>query len=433
MKADTLPESAVLSHDGAQPNPGLLVVFSEGKPLYHPVITKRDATLTLGREGIGGMPVTDGKVSTRHVEVSWRGHEGFTVRDLESRNGTFLDGARVKGAVTGSARGVLRLGQTLVLLVPDLSRFITGQVERVDGQVIGPTLRQALDRAAAAREEGGHLVLRGESGAGKELVAAAFAAAGRTSGPLVTFNCAHLQPSLAEARLFGTVKGAFSEARDTTGLFLQANGGVLFLDEIAELDLQVQAKLLRAVEAGEVQRVGESTPRRVQVALVVASHQRLSDRVAAGLFRQDLLFRLSQFEVEVPALRDRLEEVPWLMALALEGRDKALHGSVVEAALLRRWPGNVRELLSATVAAASLVHPGGLLKETHLAAEAGLGPHVPEAPTPKRRPSEIDKDTLVATLAQCEGNATLAATRLGLHRNQLTRLRKEFGLMPGSD
>jgi DNA-binding NtrC family response regulator len=377
----------------------------------------------------------DEKMSTRHAEIRWDG--GFTVKDLGSRNGTSVDGERVDGAVKGVERGVVKLGQTLVLLLPDVTPFTRGEVSSEGGVVVGPTMRAVLKRVALARTEGAHLLVRGETGSGKELIARAFHEASPRPGPLVAFNCAHLQPGLAEARLFGTVKGAFSDARDTSGLFLQADGGVLFLDEIAELDAQVQAKLLRTIETGEVQRVGESTVKKVSVAVVAASHQSLQSRVKAGQFRQDLVFRLNQFEVHLPALRERLEEIPWLMQRALQGRAESLHVSLVEAALLRPWPGNVRELLGATgAAAANASLDGGVVKATHLAQGAGL--EVVDAPEPEeaeptrrpgRKPDDVTKEEVVAALARCDGNATRAADELGLYRTQLSRLRQKFGLM----
>jgi DNA-binding NtrC family response regulator len=222
-------------------------------------------------------------------------------------------------------------------------------------------------------------------------------------------------------------------------LFLQADGGVLFLDEIAELDAQVQAKLLRAIETGEVQRVGESSVKKVNVVVVAASHQSLQSRVKAGQFRQDLMFRLNQFEVHLPALKDRPEEIPWLMQRALQGRVETLHVSVVEAALLRPWPGNVRQLLSATGAAAAHASlDGGVVKLAHLAPGAGLDedddeagsePEPELAPGSHRKPDELSEEEVVAALAECEGNATHAARKLGLYRTQLNRLRQKFGLM----
>ncbi len=435
----TVADSAVQSAE-REPTPGLVVVFSQGKARYHPVVLPRTGTLMVGRDDVGGLALADEKMSTRHAELSW--DAGFRVKDLGSRNGTFLDGVRVDGAVKSAPAGVLRLGQTLVLLLDDVSAFTRAEVSLDDGVVVGPKLRAVLNEAAAARREGGHLLVRGESGAGKELVAKTFHQAGSSPGPLVTFNCANLQPSLAEARLFGTTKGAFSDAKDSSGLFLQADGGVLFLDEIAELDAQVQAKLLRAVETGEVQRVGESSVKRVNVSVVAASHQSLHERVKAGLFRRDLLFRLNQFEVNLPPLRERLEELPWLMQHALAGRAQTLHVSLVEAALLRSWPGNVRELLSATLAAATrAATDGGVVKAAHLASGAGVADEPEAAPVVtspaasalRARPDDVTKEAIVAALAESDGNATLAAKKLGLHRTQLNRLRSKFGLMEPSE
>lgn len=422
-----------------RPAPGVVVVFSRGKARYDPVVLPRAGTLTMGRSDIGGLDVGDEKMSTRHAELRWDG--AFQVKDLGSRNGTFLDGERVEGEETAGPVAVLRMGQTLALLLDDVSAFTTAEVSTAGGIVVGPRLRAVLDQAELARREGGHLLVHGESGAGKELVATAFHQAAPRPGPLVTFNCANIQPGLAEARLFGTTKGAFSEARDSAGLFLQADGGVLFLDETAELDAEVQAKLLRAIETGEVQRVGESTVKRVKVSVVAASHQSLPERVKAGLFRRDLLYRLNRFEVHVPPLRERREELPWLMQQALAGRPQTLHVSLVEAALLRAWPGNVRELLSATLAAATRAQAdGGVVKAAHLAAGAGIAdepedaPQVDEAPVARRKPDDLTKDEVVAALDACGGNATLAAKTLGLHRTQLSRLRSKFGLTrPSSD
>jgi transcriptional regulator of acetoin/glycerol metabolism len=429
--AVTMPDSVVAPSAGdGRPLPGLLVVFSRDRPLYQPVVLGSREPLVLGRDGLC---LPDERMSTRHAEVRWDA-SGFGVRDLDSRNGTFLDGVRVAGPVAGRAGGLLRMGQTLVLLLADLRRHVTGEVAVEADAVVGPTLRRMLDGVAMARREGGRLLVRGETGTGKELVARHYHQAAARKGPLVTFNCANFQAGLAEARLFGTVRGAFPEARDTEGLFMQADGGVLFLDEVAELEPQVQPKLLRALESGEVQRVGESAVRRVEVKVVSASHQRLQDRVDLGLFRQDLLFRLKQFEVEVPPLRDRPEEVPWLMQQVLKDRGQALHASLVEAALLRPWPGNVRELLQATQAAGSLAREQGsaTVKVDHLATGAGLtgeGARSPRAAA-SASPGELGKEEVVAALAACDGNVTEAARQLGLHRNQLNRLRAKYGLMP---
>lgn len=427
--AETVPDTEAESAEHKRAVPGLLVIFSEGNPRYHPIVARRGQPILLGREGFGGLTLGDPKMSTRHAEVTWS--SGFEVRDLGSRNGTYLDGDRLKHQPRRVERGVLRMGETVLLLLEDVSPFTRGEVSVEGGMVIGPSLRRVLDLASRARREGQFLLIRGESGAGKELVAKTFHEA-KKSGRPVSFNCATIRPELAEATLFGTVKGAFTNAVDSEGLFGEANGSVLFLDEIAELNLEVQAKLLRTVETGEVRRVGDSKTRKVDVTLVAASHRQLKSLVKKGTFRDDLYFRLAQFPVELPPLRERPEEIPWLVKLALEERKQTIDSSFVEEVLLRYWPGNVRELISATRAAATRAD-GGALKANHLAEDAGLAPETIESEpetegVPRTRPDQVTSEMIVKAMEACGGNATEAAKRLGLHRTQLSRLRKKFGL-----
>ncbi len=428
--AETVPDTEAESSEHKRAVPGLLVIFSEGKPRYHPIVAKRGQPILLGREGFGGLTLGDPKMSTRHAEVTWSG--SFEVRDLGSRNGTFLDGERVKDEARRVQSGVLRLGETVLLLLEDVSSFTRGEVSTEGGMVIGPSLRRVLDQAQRARKDGAFLLVGGESGSGKELLAQTFHAA-KKAGPLVSFNCATLKPELAEATLFGTVKGAFSDARDSEGLFVEADGGVLFLDEIAELNLDVQAKLLRTVETGELRRVGESKTRKVNVTLVTASHRHLKTWVKQGRFREDLFFRLAQFEVQLPPLRERLEEIPWLLDLALQDRRQTIDSSFVEEVLLRYWPGNVRELISATRAAATRAD-GGAVKANHLAEDAGCAPETIEGESeteisvPRTRPDQVTPEMIVTAMKASGGNATEAAKKLDLHRTQLSRLRKKFGL-----
>jgi DNA-binding NtrC family response regulator len=401
--------------------------------------------LVLGREGVGPLCLGDVRMSQRHAEVAWNGR--FEVRDLGSRNGTFLDGVRLGGETPLRAeRGLLRLGSTLVLLVPDLRPHLRAQVSVEDGRVIGPSQRRALDQAVLARSEGLHLLVHGENGTGKERLAEAYHRAGRPPGPWVVVNCAQLQPGLADGQLFGNAKGVATGVLASRGYFLQADGGVLFLDEVAELDAVVQAKLLRALESGEVARLGESTPVHVEVRVVAASHRDLRAEVAAGRFREDLFMRLKKAEIELPALRDRPEEVPFLMQLALEGRGVGLHVTAVQRALLRRWPGNVRDLMDETVKAALVAREAGL----RVILDEQLGPEptpVPISPGPARQPlapdearsgrapaagSEYSIDELREALARNGNVKSRTARALGLQRNQLYRLLVKYRLVDGS-
>ncbi len=216
------------------------------------------------------------------------------------------------------------------------------------------TLPEMVGASEAMRELAGLVRLvapRSETGTGKELVAkAVHRLSARASKPFTVLNCAAIPESLLEAELFGHTRGAFTGAvQSRTGRIEAAHGGTLFLDEIGEMPMALQAKLLRFLESGELQKVGENEVMRVDVRVIAATHQRLDERSAAGTFRLDLFHRLAVFPVEVPALRDRMEDLPALTAYFLEemGREmprKSLAGAAMAKLGTHRWPGNVREL-----------------------------------------------------------------------------------------
>ncbi len=223
------------------------------------------------------------------------------------------------------------------------------------------TLPEMVGRSEAMRElarlvrlvapRSATVLIEGETGTGKELVAkAVHRLSGRASKPFTVLNCAAIPESLLEAELFGHTRGAFTGAvQSRTGRIEAAHGGTLFLDEIGEMPLALQAKMLRFLESGELQKVGENEVMRVDVRVIAATHQHLEARAEAGTFRLDLFHRLAVFPVEVPALRDRMEDVPALAEFFLEemGRDMP-RKSLAEEAIARlqtyQWPGNVREL-----------------------------------------------------------------------------------------
>mgnify|MGYP001612602711 CR=1 FL=1 len=442
----TQSESRIEATSLRAPVPGVLLVFSDHAPQYRPVPLKARGKLTLGREDIGGLPVPDGRVGRAHAEVSYEGGE-FVITDLGSRNGTFLDGRRFTGTTRARAGAVLRLAQTVLVLHDDLQRFITGQVRVEDGFVVGPGLQESLDLASMARRGGMHLLVHGETGTGKELVARTYHQAWTPRGPFVPVNASAIQPAMAERVLFGALRGAYTDAKqDQEGHFAAADGGVLFLDEIAEIDLAVQPRLLRAAQNGEVLPIGASTPRTVDVRIVSASHQNLRARVADGRFREGLLFRIASSEVTVLPLRQRYEELPWLMQLALgETPSLPLHATVVEAALLRPWPGNVRDLLRETKLAlqAAQTATSNAVRAEHLRDHAGqphdAAPGAASAPPRERAPAPSpppgatvampSEERVAAALTESGGNVSKAAAALGLHRTQLNRLRKRYGLM----
>jgi transcriptional regulator with GAF, ATPase, and Fis domain len=268
----------------------------------------------------------------------------------------------------------------------------------------------------------------------------------------VPVNCAAIPHGIAERLLFGVRRGAYSGAEaDAEGYVQAADRGTLFLDEVADLDLQVQAKLLRALELREVMALGAARPRAVDLHFCSASNRDLRAQVTSGKLREDLYYRIARPAVTLPPLRERPEEMPMLIEREL-GRvvpDLSLHVSLVEACLLRPWPGNVRELLveARSAAQAALMQGTRRVESRHLDPGAGepLAGSVPDAPaeesppsTPRPSPRETRSRTrpldarerarIEEVLRREEGNVAAAARALGMHRTQLRRLIGRHGI-----
>jgi transcriptional regulator with GAF, ATPase, and Fis domain len=439
-----------------QPVPGFLLVFHGEQPMLR-ALRIPDAGLILGRELLGDSK-DDDRLSRQHAKVRIeRGR--FVISDLGSRNGTFVDGTLIEAETEAAPPVVVRTGRTVGVLLPDLRRFEGAEVRIDEDGVVGPTLAAAWAAAERAARSGDCLLLTGESGTGKELAARAFhrAAAAASTGPrgeLIAVNCAAIPAGVAERLLFGAKKGAFSGAdRDAEGYLSEADGGTLFLDEIGELELAVQAKLLRALDAKEILPVGASRPRPIDVRVVAATLRDLSAEVDAGRFRNDLYFRVGQPQVTLPPLRHRFDDLAYLVKVAVQRVDPKLtvHASLIETCLLRRWPGNVRELLGEVRRAAFDAAEEGLTsvrgsKEmwlqrpteqqrnrpatagAHVEPERARAPSVP--PPPEDRYARVlaagsaplpPHDQIVEALRAEAGNVSRAARALGLHRNQLRR------------
>ncbi len=386
-----------------------------------------DRELALGRriEAAGeAADIDDERVSREHATVRFdRG--SWVVVDRDSRNGTYLDGARVVGEVRRRGDCVLRLGHTVFLLVRDARGYDPLPPDRGE-HVVGPELARLYEQV---RRHAGDptLLVHGESGSGKELVARLYHQAGsRAAGPFVAVNCAAIPEGVAERLLFGSRKGAFSGAQDATGYLQSAHGGTLFLDEIADLDPAVQAKLLRAIEAREVMPVGATTAIAIELGIVAASHRELRAEVAAKRFRDDLFYRLARTTLRLPPLRERKLDIVRLIGRELGGL--AAHPRLIEMCCTRPWPGNVRELLGALQLAKHAARSAGreLVRPEDLPADVGMP--VDEAPTTERAP---DKAAIVEALARAGGVVSVAARALGLHRTQLYRLMDKHGIGRG--
>jgi DNA-binding NtrC family response regulator len=307
--------------------------------------------LLVGKDPGCDLVLQDGFVSGRHLRLERRGGR-FHLRDLGSTNGTFLGGARVEDAewLPGTAAVV---GKTELLLEagdpegPGPATF--------EGMLSGdPAMRQVFDLVARVAPSDAPVTILGETGTGKELVARALhRLSARREALFIPVNCSAIAETLIESELFGHEKGAFSGAdRLRKGAFEEADGGTLFLDEIGELPLDLQPKLLRALEQGEVKRVGATRPFRVNVRIVAATHRDLRARVRSGRFREDLYYRLCVVPVSVPPLRARRGDVRGLAEAFLASaapRGLALSWSDEALAKLEGydWPGNVRQLRNA--------------------------------------------------------------------------------------
>ena len=288
-------------------------------------------------------------------------------------------------------------------------------------------MQAVLRRAARFAAADAPLMILGESGSGKEVVARALhESSPRSEKPFVAVNVAALPADLLESELFGHARGAFTGAAAAkTGLFEAAEGGTLFLDEIAEMPLPLQAKLLRALQDGEVRRVGETRAFAVDVRIVCATHRDLTARVAEGLFREDLLFRLKVLTLRLPALRERREDiVPLAKMLLGEERREDLRLSPAAVRLLESyaWPGNVRELQNAIKHGAALAEDG-VIDVQHLPEEL-VSPRPALAhsgQTARQKLADVEHEHILRVLEACGGSQVEAARVLGIGRNTLWR------------
>jgi len=316
------------------------------------------------------------------------------------------------------------------------------------GQIVGnsPALMQVLQRVAAVAETPASVLLHGESGVGKELIAYAIhAQSPRADGPLVKVNCASIPKELFESEFFGHVKGAFTGAhRDRIGRFQLADGGTIFLDEVSEIPLELQSKLLRVLQESEFERVGDDVTRSVDVRVIAATNKNLEQQIVEGAFREDLFYRLSVFPVEVPALRDRGDDVIHLAQHFLDttcssfGREP-MQFSRAQADMLVRydWPGNVRELKN-VIERAVILSPGNTLRLDLSMSNPGgesrsesveTGPR--EALLNEIEMREFQKNNIIAALKQANGKVSGsggAAELLGVKPTTLADRIRTYGI-----
>jgi DNA-binding NtrC family response regulator len=294
-------------------------------------------------------------------------------------------------------------------------------------------MRPVLELIQRVGPSEANVLVTGENGSGKGTVAQAIHAVSARAGKgLVTVNAGGLSEGVFESELFGHVKGAFTDAKtDRVGRFELADGGTLFLDEIANVPLNLQPKLLRVLETGDFERVGSSRTRHVNVRIVSATNANLSEEVAAGRFRQDLLFRLNTIEIALPPLRDRREDIPALAVHFLRQHAqryrKNINGfetAALQAMLDHPWPGNIRELDHA-------VERGVLMAQSAAIRPGELGLRIDRDATSRIEDmslEEVEGFLIKKAMARFDGNVSQAAKALGLSRSALYRRLQRYGL-----
>ncbi|WP_163996427.1 sigma 54-interacting transcriptional regulator [Pyxidicoccus caerfyrddinensis] len=397
----------------------------------------------IGAEATSDIVLPDRAVSRQHLILEVR-DDGVRAVDPGSRNGSFCEGMRFSELEVRPG-AVLTLGTTELKLVPEgeKSRTMPLSTRGSFGGLVGNSRRMRevftlLERLAAGESD---VLIQGETGTGKELCAEAIHAhSARSKGPFVIADLAGIAPQLLESELFGHVKGAFTGANtDRAGAFERAHGGTLFLDEVGELPLEVQPRLLRALERRQVKRVGANDYRTVNVRVVAATHQDLEGAVKNGAFRGDLFHRLAVLRVMLPPLREHPEDIPLLIDTVLTrmGRPPSALSDQTRALLAQYpWPGNVRELRNVVDRVVNL-------------GEEAL-PDIPDVPAravdddpentvpmaldlPFKEAKErliegFERDYLRTLLERCEGNVSRASREAGIDRVYLRKLLRKHGL-----
>jgi transcriptional regulator with GAF, ATPase, and Fis domain len=413
-------------------------------------LTVDRATIKIGTKKDCEMMLTDDTVSRIHAEIT-KNKQGYLLRDLDSTNGTFVEGLKVKEAYL-AAGSVIRVGETKIKFVPQDEKIeIVPSTKSRFGEIIGQSLEMRkiygiLEKVAPTNVT---VIITGETGTGKELVAKGLHShSKRSKRPFVVFDCSAVQKNLIESELFGHERGSFTGATATRqGAFELADGGTIFLDEIGELSMDMQPKLLRALEQGEVKRVGADRPRRVDVRVIAATNRDLKDEVKKGNFREDLFFRISVVQVHLPPLRKRMDDMPMLIEHFIdvnstqeeERKQGTIKFSEASMDVMREhsWPGNIRELKnvidrSISFSETEIINvaelPEYLREKSVVTSQPRIRGDMPFKEAKEKWVESFEKDYLIDLLKKNNLNISKAAKQAGIDRKSVQRLLKKYNL-----
>lgn len=415
--------------------------------------------LVLGQHIECDIVVTDPKVSRRHCEIRLT-ERGVFVQDLDSRNGSFIRDVQIAGAFVPPGVPVTIGDSSFIVQASGGSAVLPLSTKGSFGAAVGDSLAMRalfakLERVAPTDET---ILLLGESGTGKEVLARALHQNSRRSaGPFVIVDCGAIPATTIEVELFGTVPGAATGALNKAGLFEAAHRGTIFIDELGELPLEAQQKLLRVIEARTIRRLGSTQEQAIDVRIIGATHRNLKTMVAEGKFRQDLFYRLSVFEAHIPPLRERKEDLSLLVERFLSNRNPPakmadLPPETIPMFMGYDWPGNVRELrnaLARLVLFPELLHEmfvrerepadgaverASSTKTDEMAQgqteDAQFGKWL-ELTLPEAREAvlqDLERKYVAAKLRQYDGNISRAAEAMGVSRQLLHRLLDRHGM-----
>jgi DNA-binding NtrC family response regulator len=416
----------------------LVVVFTPNRQLLS-AVTLGDGLLRIGRDRDAGLVLEDDEVSRRHAEVWYDGAaERWVAGDCGSRNGLWVDGQRVERAALRHG-AVLRIGRTLLVAVDAVvaaGRQLRHETQTLRGHSVA--MQQVRGEIAMLAGQQIPLLVFGETGVGKEVVARELHERSGRSGPFVPVSCASISGGIADGDLFGQTLGTLPEAgAPRGGLFGQARGGTLFLDGIGALPAAVQSKLLRALAIGEV-RTGHTQTAQRDVQVIAATDRDLAEDVASGAFRADLYSRLAGWVLRVPPLRERRDDIIGLAHAVLDrwhGGRLALSARAAEALLLHDWPFNIRELEYAIEAAAVRAEGDAVIRSRYLPPSIG-NRGLPRQVSPIRdvRPAALAQGTVPSAaelrtlLVAHGGNVLHVARALKKDRQQLYRWLKRYAI-----